>query len=279
MDLGRHHPAHNLNQAERVGSVLAGIALGGFGLREALKRHSVRSVGLVLGGAALVKRGITGYCDVYRSLGINTAAQHPGRNATIPYQQGVRVDRSITIQASREQVYAFWRNLENLPRFMKHVKSVKQMDDLHSHWVVDAPSGTKVEWDAEIINEIPGELIGWRSLPGASVSNAGSVRFEHSTGGRGTKVSVSLQYDAPAGQVGAAIARLLGKDPAEEVDVELHRLKNILEAGEIPTSAGQPTGRGEPVRQSVKQQTAKVQDASEASFPASDAPAYSHVGE
>jgi uncharacterized membrane protein len=276
-----HHHSQNVNPVERLASIVAGTALGYFGIREALKHHSLPGAGLALGGAALIRHGITGYCDMYRSDSVkNTTPQRTG-NATIAYQQGVRVDRTTTINASREQVYAFWRNLENLPRFMKHVQCVRQVDDLHSHWIVEGPAGQKIEWDAEIINEIPNELLAWRSLPGASVDNAGSVRFEHATAGRGTKVTVSLQYEPPAGQVGVVLAKLLGTDPEQEVDMELHRLKNIIETGEIPTCIGQPSGRADDqvkhAKKSAMRLTEKVHDASEASFPASDAPAYSHV--
>ena len=275
----RNHPVQNIHQLERLASIIAGGSLALYGIRQGLKYHSIPGAGLALAGAALIKRGVTGYCDLYRTLGVKTAEQHPGANTSIAYQQGIRIDRSITINAGRAQVYEFWRNLENLPRFMKHVQCVKQQDALHSHWIVEGPAGQLMEWDAEIINEIPNELLAWRSLPGASVNNAGTVRFEHATAGRGTKLSVSLQYEPPAGQVGVVLAKLLGKEPEVEVDGELHRLKNIIEAGEIPTSSGQPTGRpdtqAEHISHRVKQE--KVHDASEASFPASDPPSYSHV--
>jgi uncharacterized membrane protein len=277
---GRHHPTQNVHQFERLASIIGGGALAYYGLRQGIKRHSIPGAGLALAGAALIKRGVTGYCDVYRALGVKTAEHHPGANATIAYQQGIRVDRSITINASRDQVYSFWRNLENLPRFMKHVRTVKALDDRRSHWVMEGPAGLKAEWDAEIINEIPNELLAWRSLPGASIDNAGSVRFEHATAGRGTRVIVSLQYGAPAGQVGVVLAKLFGRDPEREIDIEMHRLKNIMEAGEIPTSAGQPTGRADEKAEHTSQKVTKqeqVHDASEASFPASDPPSHSHV--
>jgi uncharacterized membrane protein len=267
----------NMENVQRLqlASLIAGGTLIGFGLQKTLKYRSVAGAGLVIAGAALLKRGVS------VSPRSETSGPRLGSNATIPYQQGIRVDRYITINAGREQVYSFWRNLDNLPRFMKHVCCVKQLDQRRSHWIVEGPAGQKIEWDAEIINEIPNELIAWRSLPGTSVNNAGSVRFDHATAGRGTKVSVSLQYGPPAGQVGVVLARLLGKDPDEEVDTELHRLKNIIEAGEIPTSAGQSAGRpDEHTRQAqktVNKQLEKVHHASEESFPASDAPAYSHV--
>ena len=277
----RHHNIQNIHQAERIGSIIAGSSLAIYGIRQALKYHSIPGAGLALAGAALIKRGASGYCDLYRALGVKTANHTTGTNTTIPYQQGIRVDRSVTINASREQVYAFWRDLENLPRFMEHVHCVKQKDAKLTHWIIEGPAGQKFEWDAEIINEIPNELLAWRSLPGALVNNAGSVRFDHATAGRGTRITVSLQYDAPAGQVGVMLAKLFGKDPEHEVDAELHRLKNIIEAGEIPTSKGQSTGRTDEhsrqAQKTVTKQTEKVQDASEASFPASDPPSYSHV--
>jgi uncharacterized membrane protein len=283
MELVERHsnPTQNVHQMERLASIVAGGSLALYGLRQGLKYHSIAaSTGLTLAGAALLKRGLTGYCDIYRALGVRTADDHPGASASIGYQQGFRVDRSITINAGREQVYEFWRKLENLPRFMKHVHCVKQTDEKHSHWIVEGPAGQKAEWDAEIINEIPHELIGGRSLPGASVPNAGSVRFEHATAGRGTKVTVSLQYEPLAGQVGVWVAKLFGKDPESEVELELHRLKSIIEAGEVPTSSGQPTGRSDIRAEQVHQNARKqemVHDASEASFPASDAPSHSHV--
>jgi uncharacterized membrane protein len=224
---GRH--VANIHKAERIASVIAGGALGIFGIREGLKRHSIPGASLALAGAALVKRGITGYCDLYRSLGVDTT----GRKAA-------RVERSITINASREEVYAFCRNPENLPRFVKQVRCIK-----------------KAEWNAEIIQDVPNELLAWRSAPGSPVERAGSVRFDHAAAGRGTTVSVALI--------------LSGRDCEREVAASLQRLKSIIEAGEVPIS------QVEPVVKSAARQTEEVHDASEASFPASDAPSYSHV--
>lgn len=272
------YTTQNLHPAERIASVIAGGVLGFYGIRQGIVKHSIPGAGLALAGAALVRRGLTGYCDVYHSLGIQTkpreGAEHP-----VGYKEGIRVDRSVTINANRDEVFAFWRNIQNLPRFMTHVCSVKRVDDRVSHWVAEGPAGMKIEWDAEIINEIPGELIAWQSLPGADVNSAGSVRFEHATAGRGTRLSVSLQYEPPAGRAGAMVAKLFGKDVDREVDEDLRRMKNILEAGEIPTSEGQssahPSARMEQAKKDSSKQT-NVQDASEQSFPASDAPAYSH---
>jgi uncharacterized membrane protein len=140
------------------------------------------------------------------------------------------------------ELYRYWRDFENLPRIMRHLKSVKKVDEKKSHWVVDAPMGRTVEWDAEIINDEPGSVIAWRSLAGAGVDNAGSVRFVPAPGNRGTEVRVNIDYIPPAGQVGAFVARLFGKNPKQEIQEDLRRFKQMMEAGEAPTTEGQPRG-------------------------------------
>jgi uncharacterized membrane protein len=135
-------------------------------------------------------------------------------------------------------LYQFWRNLENLPKFMSHLQSVRNLGNLRSHWVARGPLGVGVSWDAEIITERENELIGWRSLPGSAVDNAGSVHFRRGPGGRGTEVKVTLKYDPPAGKVGAAVARLFGSAPEQEIQDDLRRLKQLMETGEVPTTQG-----------------------------------------
>jgi uncharacterized membrane protein len=141
------------------------------------------------------------------------------------------VDERIVIARPRSEVYGFWRNLENLPRFMDHLESVSVVDEERSHWVARGPAGTRVEWDAVVHNEIPNELIAWRSLKGSEVDNAGSVHFSPTENGD-TEVRVVLRYDPPAGRLGAAVARLLGEDPSRQVAEDLRRLKQVVEAGE-----------------------------------------------
>ena len=130
-----------------------------------------------------------------------------------------------------EELYQFWRNFENLPRFMDHLESVTIIDEGRSHWVVKGPAGIRVEWDAEIHNEIPNELIAWRSLAGSEVDNAGSVHFMPTEIGD-TEVRVVLRYDPPAGKLGATVARLFGEEPSRQVAEDLRRLKQVVEAGE-----------------------------------------------
>jgi uncharacterized membrane protein len=144
----------------------------------------------------------------------------------------VKVEKAVTVNRSPEELYHFWRHLENLPRFMSNLEEVHENGN-RSHWVAKGPLGTKVEWDAEVINEKPNELIAWRSLDGAEVDNAGSVHFERLPGGRGTEVKVTLKYDPPAGKAGAAVAKLFGRDAEQEIEEDLRHFKQIMEAGEI----------------------------------------------
>jgi uncharacterized membrane protein len=214
----------NVNEPERWISVIAGSALAAYGLK-------MRSLpGLVLAGvgSALVWRGATGHCAVYESLGISSAADDDGRQVSVPYGRGIRVEESVTIAAPPERIYAFWRNFGNLPHFMHNIESVDVHDDKRSHWVVRGPAGMTVEWDAEIINEVPNELIGWRSLNCSEVDNAGSVHFTPAGDGR-TDVRVLLRYDPPAGVFGARISKILGEDPAVQVREDLQRLKMLTE--------------------------------------------------
>src|SRR6476659_4341512 len=192
----------NVASSERVMSVVAGSALAAYGL----KKRSIPGLVLSAIGGALVWRGATGRCPVYDVLGVSTAKESAGDQVSVPYGEGIRVEKSVTINATAEQLYSFWRNFENLPRFMDHLESVTVIDEKRSHWAAKGPARIRAEWDAEIINEIPNELIGWRSVEGSRVDNAGSVNFKPTAGGRGTEVKVVLLYNPPAGILGSTFA-------------------------------------------------------------------------
>jgi uncharacterized membrane protein len=229
----------NVGGTERLISGIGGGLLVGYGL----KSRSLRGFSLALLGGALVYRGVSGHSNLYSALGINTApATNP--NVSVRGGAGIKVDKSILINKSPEELYGFWREVENLPRFMNHLESVRSISGDRSHWVAKAPAGTTVEWDAEIYNEKENELIAWRSLENADVPNAGSVHFTPVAGGRETEVKVSLKYDPPGGIVGSAVARLFGENPEQQISEDLHRFKQVMETGEIPTTAGQPNGKG-----------------------------------
>lgn len=145
----------------------------------------------------------------------------------------VHVKAAITLKRPRNEVYGFWHNFENLPRFMAHLESVQVLDERRSRWKAKAPVGSTVEWEAEIIEDRPNELIAWRSLPDSTVPNTGSVQFRDAPGGRGTEVLVELRYQPPGGKIGALIAKLFGEEPEQQVKGDLRRFKQVMEIGEI----------------------------------------------
>jgi uncharacterized membrane protein len=191
-------------------------------------KHPFLTGGAILAGAGLA------YAVVKT---IQTAADTIARD--------VHIETSITIDKSPEELFTFWRDLKNLPLFMKNLESVTVLDQRESHWVAKAIGAARVEWDAEIYNETENELIAWRSLENADVVNAGSVRFQKGPTGHGTYVRVTVNYNPPAGKLGAAIAQLLGGEPTQLIKEDLRRLKQMMEAGEISTIDGQTSGRAQ----------------------------------
>jgi uncharacterized membrane protein len=155
----------------------------------------------------------------------------------------IHLTQAVTINRSPEELYRSWRDFQNLPRFMKHLESVRVTGDRRSHWVAKAPGGRTVEWDAEITEDRPNELIAWRSLEGGGVGNVGSVRFDRAPDGRGSIVRVEMRYSPPAGAPGATVAKLFGENPEWQVKDDLRRFKQVMETGEIITTEGQPAGR------------------------------------
>lgn len=254
----------NVGQDERIFSMIA----GGLLVLKAMLRPSRLSLVQALGGGYLLYRGAVGHCVVYELLQIERTGG-----------EGVRVEHAQTVNRPRQEVYAFWRRLENLPAFMKHLEAVEITGDRTSHWRARAPLGRQVEWDAEITSEKENESLSWRSLPGSTIDHAGMVRFGDAPGGRGTEVLVTLRYDPPLGSASAAVARMFGEEPDVQIREDLRRFKQILEAGEIANTFGQTSGRAEEVeaqRGEIQRRRSKdiVEHSSEASFPASDAPAW-----
>jgi uncharacterized membrane protein len=174
-----------------------------------------------------------------------TTSSRPRRSrVAVPSGTGKKIVRSCTIRKPAAELFQFWRNPENFPRYSQHILSVTRITDKESHWRVRGPAGTEVEWDSIIINEHENELIAWESKPGSEIRNAGTVRFAPAPGDRGTEVTVSLEYAPPAGLVGAAVAKLTGEEPELQLEDDLMRFKALMETGEIPTTLGQPAGEG-----------------------------------
>jgi uncharacterized membrane protein len=152
--------------------------------------------------------------------------------------------KSLIINRPSDDLYRFWRDVENLPRVMSHIESVQITGERRSHWVAKAPGGFKVEWDAEIVDERPNELIAWRSLEGSDADHSGSVQFESAAGGRGTIVRVKMRYMPPGGRIGALFAKIFGEEPERHVQEALRRFKQIMETGEVVRSDASLMGTG-----------------------------------
>ncbi len=217
----------NISNVEKWISLAAGAGLTIYGISR------TRRGGWLLAavGGMLIERGATGHCRLYEAFNINTAGSGEDTRRALGGSAGVHVDEHVTINRPIEELYRFWRNLENLPRFMQHLESVERLTDTLSRWRAKGPAGTVVEWSAEIINEVPNQVIGWRSIDGSDVASAGSVNFDRLGSGQ-TQVRVRLQYSPPGGKAGAAIAKLFGRDAATEIRDDLQRFKQLIETGE-----------------------------------------------
>jgi uncharacterized membrane protein len=218
----------NVGRTERLISGVAGVALIGYGLG----KRRLRALLLPL-GVGLIRRAVTGRCEINRALGRNSARSEGRTDGVASLEQGggTKIEQAVVINRPRDELFHFWRQLDNLPRFMDNLESVTVLDQRRSHWVAKGPVGTRVEWDAEIHNEIEDEIIAWRSLPGSDIDQAGSVQFTPAHGG-GTDVRVVMRYAAPAGKAGDAVAHLLGDDPERQVADDLRRFKQVMEANE-----------------------------------------------
>ena len=240
----------NVGRIERWMSLIAGGVLAAY----AIKRRTAGGGMAALAAGELMYRGATGHCHLYQALGVNHAEGHAFERGTgviadrgsdtrrrLGGRRGIHVEESVTVNRPIAEVYRFWRDFENLPRFMRHLESVAIRVEGVSHWAANGPAGTRFEWDARIINDVENKVIGWQSLDGSTVATAGSVNFAETS--HGTAVRVHLQYNPPAGKLGSTIAWLLGEDPGLQIREDLRRFKALLETGEIPTTEGQPSGR------------------------------------
>lgn len=212
---------------------LLGMAANVPGKSGARRRRAVAVAAVVAGIAAL---------DILSSVRKVRQARQGGMGLTPSIPGEVDVEESITIDRSADECYRFWRDIENLPRFMQHLEEVRVISATRSHWRASAPAGTSVAWDAEITVDHPGELLAWHSLAGSGVDNGGTVHFETAPDGRGTVVRVQMHYKPPGGKAGALVARLFGKEPAQQIAQDLLRFKQLIEAGESAATAGQPAG-------------------------------------
>jgi uncharacterized membrane protein len=220
----------NISDTEKWLSIAAGTGLALYGI----SRRSKAGWLMTAIGGMLLQRGATGHCPIYESLGLNTAGTGDDTRRALGGAAGEHVDESIAINRPVQDLYRFWRNLENLPYFMNHLERVERITDTLSRWRAKGPADRPFEWTAEIINEKPDKVIAWRSIEGSEVVSAGSVNFEEVEPGRATRIRVRLQYSPPGGRLGAAVAKLFGRDAATEIREDLQRLKQMIEANGTP---------------------------------------------
>ena len=214
----------NVGTSERIVSVLGGAALTVLGIRNITSKTGI---GMFLSGAYLLARGISGYCAVSNMLGRNTVHTNPS---------AMEVTSTFIVDKHKWEVYAYWRKVDNLPNFMKHLKEVRELDEKTSHWTAEVPGGLgTVSWDAGIIEDTFGEFISWTSLPGSTIDNAGHVSFKDAGNGS-TEVQACISYRLPAGQLGSIAGKLFNPAVKQMIKEDLQRFKNILETDESPVS-------------------------------------------
>lgn len=226
----------NIGDAQRLISAIAGAGC----IIEGWRRRSLAGGALAFAGIGLLYRAASGYCPAFGAMGIDTrGSQDTNRigRRKVHSEQASKIRRSIEISRPPNELYKFWRSLENLPRIMSHLESVQVITDRFSHWAVKTMTGLPtIEWDAEIINDVENERIGWRSLSDAVIDHAGSVEFEPIGDGRSTRLTVTMQYSPIAGRLGTAVARLIGEDPDRKIGDDLQRFKESMEAGKAVSS-------------------------------------------
>ena len=227
-------PRHLQRPSGRARTISTGLGLLtiGFGLAELIAPgRMTRRTGVVLDRRLMRAFGLSGIAAGVAMLAARRRETHAGAGPDARV-----VNASVTIRRPVEEVYAYFRDLSNLPNFMRHIESVEERSDRMTHWAVRGPGKRTFEWDAEIVKERPNEIIAWRSLPGGDIENDGVVRFVAAPGDRGTEVHAKIRYRAPGGRVGAMIATLFGREPGQQAFGDLRRLKQVMETGEVMRS-------------------------------------------
>jgi uncharacterized membrane protein len=230
----------NVGKGERLASLVGGAGLAVLGAR----RKGIGGALLGLAGAALVHRGATGHCFVYGALEMDTAEGSPARGLVAAENEpGVSVNASVTVNRAADEVYALWRDFERAPRYMDRISRVEVLDETRSRWTATGPMGRSWTWESEVVEDRPGELIAWESLPGAELPNRGWVQFIPAAGGGGqTEVRYFVQFDPPGGVIGDAIASAFHDAPRDMIRGDLRRFRQLAESGdgaaEVASSAG-----------------------------------------
>jgi uncharacterized membrane protein len=240
----------NMGSPERIVSAVSGGAMIAYGI----KRKDWLGALLGVVGGAFAIRAATGHCQLYDALDLDTSEKslyaRGKEQAKTWLETTTEVTKSVTINKSAAELYKFWRDFENLPKFMNHLESVKVINQKKSEWKAKAPLGYEVTWEAQITQDTENELIAWRSIEGSQIPNTGKVEFKE-TKDRGTEVKVTIKYEPPAGKIGELAAKILTEEPNTQVAEDLRRFKSLMESGEIVKVEGQTSGRKEKVKKAT----------------------------
>ena len=234
MVLRKFNQTGAINTTERWISGIAGGALAFYAVKNLKnrKRRSWAGYSSAVGASLMLFRSLTGKSPLYSWIGINTQNRNLPPSASVQHGNNIQIEKTIVINKPAKELFRFWRNVENLPRFMNHLESVTAIDSNLSRWIAKGPAGSNVEWDAIIHNEIDNELIAWRTVGNSDVHHAGSVEFTPAVEG-GTEVKVKLDYEPPVGKLGALFAQVYGEEPGQQIDEDLNRFKQLIEGNNI----------------------------------------------
>lgn len=217
----------NVGNNERLLSTAVGAFMLSSGLNNLLKDPVNALVKTAIGGL-LLYRGASGHCPVYSSL---------GKTKNVSHTHAINIRTHMIVNKPKDEVYAFWRKLENLPLFMKHLAAVTEIDARHSHWEATVPGNiAKIKWNAEIVKEEEGQMIGWQSIPNSMINNAGKVVFSEALGGKGTELEVVISYHPPAGELGAGLAKVLNPVFERIIRQDIMNFKDYIETKHNPAT-------------------------------------------
>lgn len=236
----------NVGRVDRLLSAINGSLFIAYGL----SRRSATGILLALLGGGLIYRAVTGRSNLYRMLDISTLNESPRTLASLPGAAGVKISRAVTIERSPEDLYRFWRDLEMAPLYMPNMMSVQVMGPRTSHWTAKTSTGSSLEWDSEITQDITNQHISWRSIGTDKplTGHTGLVRFELAGDNRGTVVTLEIDFRQFRGPLAITLGKVFGRLPEQQVYETLRNFKELMEAGEIATTRGQPAGERSQVR-------------------------------
>jgi uncharacterized membrane protein len=207
-------PTVNVGDKERMLSALAGSLL----IYATAKKHKVNTL-LLLGGGYLLYRAVSGHCAVYDAVSERRRGEKGGE---------LKVRTHVVVNRPRAEVYAFWRQLENWPLFMRHLEHIDELDERTSAWRLKMPGGMgDIRWEARIVKDEKDTELSWHSVEGAVIRNTGKINFSD-TPGKGTRIDVMIAYSIPSGPIGERMAGLLTPTFRRRVEEDIHQFREYM---------------------------------------------------